>query len=191
MAEILLFHHAHGLTAGVLAFADDLRAAGNTVHTPDLYDGEVFHDLEAGVAHAQQVGFGTLIERGVAAADGLPDGLVYAGFSLGVLPAQALAQNRPGARGALLFHSAVPVTEFGAAWPDGVPVQVHAMADDPWFVGDGDIDAARALVAQADDAELFLYPGDQHLFADSSLPSYDAAAAALLRERVHAVLEAR
>jgi dienelactone hydrolase len=191
MAEILLFHHAHGLTAGVLAFADDLRAAGHTVHTPDLYDGEVFHDLEAGVAHAQQVGFGTLIERGVAAADGLPDGLVYAGFSLGVLPAQALAQNRPGARGALLFHSAVPVTEFGAAWPDGVPVQVHAMADDPWFVGDGDIDAARALVAQADDAELFLYPGDQHLFADSSLPSYDAAAAALLRERVLAFLAAR
>ena len=191
MAEILLFHHAHGLTAGVLAFADDLRAAGHTVHTPDLYDGEVFHDLEAGVAHAQQVGFGTLIERGVAAADGLPDGLVYAGFSLGGLPAQALAQNRPGARGALLFHSAVPVTEFGAAWPDGVPVQVHAMADDPWFVGDGDIDAARALVAQADDAELFLYPGDQHLFADSSLPSYDAAAAALLRERVLAFLAAR
>jgi len=191
MAEILLFHHAHGLTAGVLAFADDLRDAGHTVHTPDLYDGEVFHDLEAGVAHAQQVGFGTLIERGVAAADGLPDGLVYAGFSLGVLPAQALAQNRPGARGALLFHSAVPVTEFGAAWPDGVPVQVHAMADDPWFVGDGDIDAARALVAQADDAELFLYPGDQHLFADSSLPSYDAAAAALLRERVLAFLAAR
>jgi len=191
MAEILLFHHAHGLTAGVLAFADDLRAAGHAVHTPDLYDGEVFHDLEAGVAHAQQVGFGTLIERGVAAADGLPDGLVYAGFSLGVLPAQALAQNRPGARGALLFHSAVPVTEFGAAWPDGVPVQVHAMADDPWFVGDGDIDAARALVAQADDAELFLYPGDQHLFADSSLPSYDAAAAALLRERVLAFLAAR
>jgi len=191
MAEILLFHHAHGLTAGVLAFVDDLRAAGHTVHTPDLYDGEVFHDLEAGVAHAQQVGFGTLIERGVAAADGLPDGLVYAGFSLGVLPAQALSQNRPGARGALLFHSAVPVTEFGAAWPDGVPVQVHAMADDPWFVGDGDIDAARALVAQADDAELFLYPGDQHLFADSSLPSYDAAAAALLRERVLAFLAAR
>jgi len=191
MAEILLFHHAHGLTAGVLAFADDLRAAGHTVHTPDLYDGEVFHDLEAGVAHAQQVGFGTLIERGVAAADGLPDGLVYAGFSLGGLPAQALAQNRPGARGALLFHATVPVTEFGAAWPEGVPVQVHAMDADPWFVGDGDIDAARALVAQADDAELFLYPGDQHLFADSSLPSYDAAAAALLRERVHAFLEAR
>ena len=191
MAEILLFHHAHGLTAGVLAFADDLRDAGHTEHTPDLYDGEVFHDLEAGVAHAQQVGFGTLIERGVAAADGLPDGLVYAGFSLGVLPAQALAQNRPGARGALLFHATVPVTEFGAAWPVGVPVQVHAMDADPWFVGDGDIDAAQALVAEADDAELFLYPGDQHLFADSSLPSYDAEATGLLRERVLAFLAPR
>ena len=191
MAEILLFHHAHGLTVGVLAFADDLRAAGHTVHTPDLYEGEVFHDLEAGVAHAQQVGFGTLIGRGIACAAELPDGLVYAGFSLGVLPAQALAQNRPGAHGALLFHSTVPVTEFGAAWPDGVPVQVHAMEADPWFVGDGDIDAARALVAQTDDAELFLYPGDQHLFADSSLPSYDAEAAGLLRERVLAFLAPR
>jgi dienelactone hydrolase len=175
----------------VLAFADDLRAAGHTVHTPDLYDGEVFHDLEAGVAHAQQVGFGTLIERGVASADGLPLGLVYAGFSLGVLPAQALAQNRPGAAGALLFHATVPVTEFGAAWPDGVPVQIHAMEADPWFVGDGDIDAARALVAEADDAQLFLYPGDQHLFADSSLPSYDPSAAGLLRERVLGFLAAR
>jgi dienelactone hydrolase len=191
MAEILLFHHAHGLTVGVTAFADDLRAAGHTVHTPDLYDGEVFHDLEAGVAHAQQVGFGTLIERGVASADGLPTGLVYAGFSLGVLPAQALAQNRPGAAGALLFHATVPVTEFGAAWPDAVPVQIHAMDADPWFVGDGDIDAARALVAAADDAELFLYPGDQHLFADSSLPSYDPSAAGLLRERVLGFLAAR
>jgi len=185
MAEILLFHHAHGLTVGVLAFADDLRAAGHTVHTPDLYEGEVFHDLEAGVAHAQQVGFGTLIGRGIACAAELPDGLVYAGFSLGVLPAQALAQSRPGARGA------VPVSEFGAAWPAGVPVQVHAMDADPWFVGDGDIDAAQALVAEADDAELFLYPGDQHLFADSSLPSYDAAAAGLLRERVLSFLATR
>ena len=191
MAEILLFHHAHGLTVGVLAFADTLRAAGHTVHTPDLYEGEVFHDLEAGVAHAQQVGLGTLIGRGVACAEALPDGLVYAGFSLGVLPAQALAQTRPGARGALLFHSTVPVSEFGAAWPAGVPVQVHAMEADPWFVGDGDIDAARALVAEADDAELFLYPGDQHLFADSSLPSYDPAAAGLLRERVLSFLATR
>jgi dienelactone hydrolase len=184
MAEILLFHHAHGLTPGVLAFADALRAAGHTVHTPDLYAGRTFATTQEGVAHAQEIGFGEVIGRGVAAAEGLPTELVYAGFSLGVLPTQALAQNRPGARGALLFSGTVPVTEFGPSWPEGVPVQIHAMDHDPFFVDEGDIDAARALVAGASDAELFLYPGDRHLFADSSLPDYDEAAAALLRDRV-------
>jgi dienelactone hydrolase len=189
MAEILLFHHAQGLTPGVLAFADELRSAGHTVHTPDVYDGQTFETLEEGIAHAREIGFGEVFERGVKAAEGLPDGLVYAGFSLGVMPAQALAQTRPGARGALLFHSAVPVSEFGAAWPEGVPVQVHGMDADPFFVDEGDIEAARALVAEADDAELFLYPGDQHLFADSSLAAYDEDAAALLRQRVLSFLE--
>jgi dienelactone hydrolase len=184
MAEILLFHHAHGLTPGVLAFADDLRAAGHTVHTPDLYDGRTFATVEEGVAHAREIGFGDVIGRGVAAAEGLPAELVYAGFSLGVLPTQALAQNRPGARGALLFSAAVPVSEFGPSWPAGVPVQIHAMDADPFFVDEGDIDAARALVAESADAELFLYPGDRHLFADSSLPDYDEPAATLLRTRV-------
>jgi dienelactone hydrolase len=100
------------------------------------------------------------------------------------MPAQKLAQIRPGAQGALLFHSCVPTSEFGSSWPTDVPVQVHAMDADPFFVDEGDIDAARALVASAENAELFLYPGDQHLFADSSLPSYDADAAALLSSRV-------
>jgi dienelactone hydrolase len=184
MAEVLLFHHAQGQTAGFLAFAEDLRRAGHTVHAPDLYEGRTFEALDDGVAHAGEIGFGELIEHGVRAADGLPAGLVYAGFSLGVLPAQKLAQTRAGARGALLFHACVPVSEFGGSWPAGVPVQVHAMDADPWFVDEGDIDAARALVGSADAAELFLYPGAGHLFADSSLPDYDEGAAALLRRRV-------
>ena len=184
MAEIVLFHHAQGLTPGVVAFADDLRRAGHTVHTPDLFEGRTFDTVQEGVAYAQEIGFGEVMKRGVRAVEGLPAELVYAGFSLGVLPAQSLAQTRPGARAALLFYSCVPVSEFGSAWPDGVPVQVHAMDADPFFVEDGDIDAARALVDEAKDAELFLYPGDQHLFADSSLPSYDADASALLRQRV-------
>src|ERR1700721_1538872 len=129
MAEVVLFHHAQGLTPGVVAFADELPAE-----------------------------------------------LVYAGFSLGVLPAQMLAQTRPGARGALLFYSCVPVSAFGSGWPDGVPLQVHGMDADPFFVAEGDIDAARELVGQAKDAELFLYPGDQHYFADSTQPSYDEPA---------------
>ena len=168
MAEVLLFHHAQGQTEGFLAFADELRAAGHVVHTPDLYDGRTFADLDGGIAYAKEVGFGTLQERGVAAAETLPSELVYAGFSLGVGPAQHLAQTRPGARGALLLHACLPTSEFGTAWPAGVPVQIHAMENDPWF--EEDIAAARALVDEAENAELFLYPGDRHLFADKRAP---------------------
>jgi dienelactone hydrolase len=191
MAEVLLFHHAQGLTPGVVAFADTLRRAGHRVHTPDLFDGRTFDTLEQGMSFVQERGFDALIARGVRAAEGLPAELVYAGFSLGVVVAQMLAQTRAGARGALLFYSCVPVSEFSSAWPKGVPVQVHGMDADPIFIGEGDIDAARALVAEADQAELFLYPGDQHYFADSSLPSYDAEASALLIQRVLDFLAAR
>jgi dienelactone hydrolase len=191
MAEVVLFHHAQGLTPGVVAFAGELRRAGHTVHTPDLFEGRTFDSVEEGVGHAEEIGFGEVIELGVRAVDGLPAELVFAGFSLGVLPAQRLAQTRAGARGALLFHSCVPVSEFGSAWPHGVPVQVHAMDADPFFVDEGDLEAARALVDATVEAELFLYPGDQHLFADSSLSSYDAKAAALLSQRVLDFLGAR
>jgi dienelactone hydrolase len=191
MAEVVLFHHAQGLTPGVLAFADELRQAGHTVHSPDCYDGRTFDTLVAGIGYAQEIGFDEVLKRGIRAADDLPDELVYAGFSLGVMAAQQLAQTRPGARGALFFHSCLPVSEFGSSWPEGVPVQIHGMDGDSYFVDEGDLAAARALVAQADDAELFLYPGDQHLFADSSLPSYDADATALLTQRVLDFLRAR
>jgi len=189
MAEVLLFHHAQGLTEGVRAFADRIREAGHTVHTPDAYDGHTFETLDEGLAYAKEVGFGTVVERGVRAADDLPAGLVYAGFSLGVMAAQQLAQTRDGAKGALLLESCVPPSEFGTSWPAGVPVQVHGMDDDPVFAHEGDLDAARALVAEVDDAELFTYPGNQHLFADPSLSTYDADAAALLTERVLDFLE--
>ena len=191
MAEVLLCHHAQGQTVGFLAFADELRRAGHTVHTPDLYDGRVYDNLHDGVAYADQIGYGEIIERGVRAADGLPGELVYAGFSLGVLPAQKLAQTRTGARGALLFHACIPIAKFGGLWPAELPVQIHGMESDPFFAGEGDIDAARALVESSEYANLFLYPGDQHLFADASLPSYDAGAAALLMRRVLDFLAAR
>ena len=184
MAEVLLFHHAQGQTAGFLAFADELRRAGHAVHTPDLYDGHTFGSLDDGVGHARKTGFDDILDRGVRAADDLPSRLVYAGFSLGVMPAQKLAQTRAGARGALLFEACLPTAEFGSAWPADVPVQIHGMDADPFFAGEGDIDAARALVESAEHAELFLYPGDQHLFADASLPGYDPDAAALLTNRV-------
>jgi len=186
MAEVLLFHHAQGLTPGIHAFANDLRAGGHTVHTPDLFDGRIFTSIEEGMGHINKVGFDAMRARGVRLADDLPPGLVYAGFSFGVLPAQQLAQTRAGALGALLFYSCLPISgewAFGP-WPDSVPVQIHGMDKDPIFAGEGDIDAAREIVAKAKDAELFLYPGDQHYFADSSLPSYDAEATRLLTRRV-------
>jgi dienelactone hydrolase len=186
MAEVLLFHHAQGLTSGVIAFADALRANGHTVHTPDLFDGRTFGSIPEGMAFIEATGFDDLRARGVRTADDLPSELVYAGFSFGESIAQELAQKRPGARGALLFYSCIPITgdwAFGP-WPDGVPVQIHGMDADPYFVGEGDVDAAREIVANVQDAELFLYPGDQHYFADSSLPSYDAEASALLTHRV-------
>jgi dienelactone hydrolase len=184
MAEVLLFHHAQGQTPGFLAFADELRQAGHTVHTPDFFDGRTFGSIDEGMAYVKEMGFDKVIERGEHAASDLSNGLVYAGFSLGVVPAQKLAQTRPGARGALLFYSCVPMSEFGGSWPEGVPVQIHGMDADPYFVDEGDIDAAKEIVESTEDAELFLYPGDQHYFADSSLPSYDPGAAALLTQRV-------
>lgn len=184
MAEIVLFHHAQGLTDGVRAFAEALGSAGQIVHVPDLYEGHTFGSLEEGIAHAEQVGFGEVIARGAAAVEELPKGVVYAGMSLGVLPAQMLAQTRASAAGALLLHSCVPASEFGT-WPAGVPVQMHLMRDDALIQPpEQDLAAARELAETVDGAELFLYPGDGHLFTDASLPDFDPDAAALLGERV-------
>jgi dienelactone hydrolase len=187
VADVLLFHHAQGLTPGVLSFADELRAAGHVVHAPDLYDGKTFPNLTEGVGYAKEVGFGTIGERGRLAAEGLPNELVYAGFSLGAMPAQELAQTRPGAKGAVLFQSCFPPEEFGGPWPEGVPVQIHIMEEDEWAL-EGDLDAARELDATVESAQLFLYPGDRHLFTDESLPEYDEAATTLVKQRVTSFL---
>ncbi len=192
MAEVLLFHHIQGLTSGIVEFSDRLRAAGHTVHTPDLYEGRTFASIQDGAAFAQGEGapdFDALADK---AAAELPAAIVYAGFSFGVGHAQRLAQSRAGARGALLFEACFPITgewAFGP-WPDGVPVQIHGMDADEFFAGDGDVNAAREIVETVGPtAELFLDPGDRHLFADPSLPSYDAEAAGLLEERALAFLD--
>jgi len=187
MAEVVLFHHAQGLTPGVEHFAQRLRDAGHGVVTPDLFEGRTFDTVEDGVAYAREIGFDTVLARGLAAGEARPSDSVYAGFSLGVMVAQQLAQTRPGARGALLYHACLPLSEFGP-WPEGVPVEVHGMDADPFFAEEGDLDAARELVESTEGAELFLYPGSEHLFADDSLASYDEAAASLLLERTLAFL---
>ncbi|MGG5260161.1 dienelactone hydrolase family protein [Phycicoccus avicenniae] len=182
MTEMLLLHHIQGLTPGVVAFADALRAGGHTVHTPDLFEGRTFASIDDGAAWCRELGFDEVRARGVAAADGLPDGIVVGGISLGVMAAQQLAQNRPGVRGALLYEAFVPPEEFGA-WPDGLPVQVHGMDHDPFFGEEGDLEAAQGFVEGREGAELFVYPGAVHLFTDSSLPSSDVEATRLVIDR--------
>jgi dienelactone hydrolase len=193
MAEVLLFHHVQGLTDGMRAFADELRAGGHTVHTPDLFEGERPASIDEGIAFTRSIGDEVLGERADRVVADLPAGLVYAGFSFGAATAQRFAQTRPGARGALLYESCIPLTgewTFGP-WPDGVPVQIHGMDKDPFFALEGDLDAARELVETVgpDLATLFTYPGDGHLFTDSSLPSYDADAAALVVRRSREFLD--
>lgn len=190
MAEVVLFHHIQGLTPGVLALAEQWRRAGHTVHTPDLFDGRRFASVADGAAYCQGEGHPDFDALADAAVAGLAGEVVYAGLSFGVMAAQRLAQTRPGARGAVLAESCLPISGEWAIgpWPEGVPVQVHGMDADEIFAGEGDLDAARELVASVSDGELFLYRGDQHLFEDSSLPSYDAGATVLLNERVLALL---
>jgi len=189
VATVMMFHHIQGLTPGMRRLADTIRAAGHDVRTPDLYDGRLFDTIEEGAAFRKS-GEVDVDARADEAAEQLSDGLVFVGISSGVMQAQRLAQTRSGARGAVLIESAIPVTgewAFGP-WPDGVPVQIHGADADEFFAGEGDIDAAREIVETVPDAELFLYPGDQHLFEDDSLPSYDPEATALLTQRVLAFL---
>ncbi|MGH8987341.1 MAG: dienelactone hydrolase family protein [Acidimicrobiales bacterium] len=188
MAEVVFFHHAQGLTTGCRALAGRFAAAGHSVHTPDLYEGRTFSELPAGIAYAEEVGFEEILERGRMATEGLPAQAVYMGVSLGVLPAQLLAQTRPGARAAVLVSAAVPPTEFGGVWPAGVPLQIHMMDADPLVADEGDLAVAEDMAATLDPAELFRYPGDGHLFVDESLTEYDAAATDLVVERVLGLL---
>ena len=195
MAEVVLFHHVQGLTDGVRAFAEQLLAGGHTVHTPDLFEGELPASIDDGIALVRRLGDDVLEERTARAVSDLPAAVVYAGFSFGAGTAQRLAQTRPGARGALLYESCISITgewSFGP-WPAGVPVQIHGKDQDPFFALEGDIDAARELVATVgpDLGELFVYPGEQHLFADSSLASFDPDAAALVVQRSTAFLDRR
>jgi dienelactone hydrolase len=182
MVEVVVFHHALGLTDPVRRFAGELRGAGHTVHAPDLYDGLTFETIEDGMAHSEELGGPmAIVDRARAEVASLPNECVYVGFSLGVLPAQSLAQTRPGAQGAVLCYSALPLGEWGdnwpAEWPEGVALQLHILE------GDEDFGFAQRLEATVPGAELFVYAGTEHYFAE-----HDDEAAALLTDRVLAFL---
>ncbi len=182
--DVIVFHHALGLTPGVQAFADRLGAAGHRVMVPDLYQGETFDSIEAGVAHAEATGFDTIIDRGVAAAAALDDRFVTIGFSLGVLPAQNLAQTHSKAVGAVLCHAAIPLGTFADTWPGGVALQMHNAPDDSW----GDFEEAEALVEAVPGAELFVYDTSAHLVTEPSLPDHHPAIADQILERTLTLL---
>ena len=193
VVDVVLFHHVLGLTDGVREFAERLAGERHRVYTPDLYHGAVASSLEEGFEIKNGIGDQTLAARAEHALEGFAPGLVYAGISLGVMTAQRLAQTRPDARGALLYEACVPITgewAFGP-WPEGLAVQVHGMDDDEFFAHEGDLDAARELVMTVgpEVGELFTYPGNGHLFVDSSLPSYNAEATALVVERSQTLLD--
>ncbi len=120
MAEVVLFHHAQGLTPGIVAFADELRGAGHTVHMPELFGGRTFDSVEQGMAFVEETGFEDLVDRGVRAAEGFPAEVVYAGFSFGVVPAEAGsdAAGRPR-RAVLLLLRADLLLRTVAGWRAG------------------------------------------------------------------------
>lgn len=190
MTEVVLFHHVQGLTEGVTALADDLRAGGHTVHVPDLFDGRTFDSIEDGFAYTKSLEPGTLDERVGAAVEGLPSDVVYAGISYGVPRALYLTVNRPGAKGLVMLESAMPVAgedAFGP-FPDGVPVQIHGGEGDEFFQEDKEY-ADQAVEVLGDRVELFTYPANQHLFTDRSLPAYDAKSTAQVVERIKDFLD--
>jgi len=177
MVDVLLFHHSLGQTPAFEWFADRLRGAGHSVTTPDLFEGRTFETIDAGMGNVESIGFEHLIERGVRSADASPSAVVYVGISMGVLSAQKLAQTKPGALGAVFISSCVPTEYFSDGWPSSVPVRIYGMDADPIFVDEGDIDAARQIVATAPDAELITYPGHEHLLVQVTPPASDDAAA--------------
>jgi dienelactone hydrolase len=193
MAEIVLFHSALGLRPGVASAADRLREAGHSVHVPDFYDGEVFEDLDDGLRKRDELGVAEILRRAREAVAGLPAGLVFAGFSLGNDPAELLAAERPGDRGVLLMHGAVPIeafSEFGVErWPVGVPVQVHYAAEDPWVEAEEVAALGDAVRGAGASFEEHSYPGSGHLFADPDLPEYDRASSEAMWRRALAFLD--
>src|SRR3954467_14483774 len=186
MAEILLLHHALGLTTGVHEFAGALRDAGHTVHTPDLF-GRTFATVGEGAEFEERsIGWEGMLQRTEAAAEGLPADLVYVGMSLGVVYGTRLVVLRPGARGLVGLYSPIPPQNVAGPWPAGVPAQYHWHRGDPWV----DEGAPEALVEQVPGAEINVYDGDSHLFADPSSDDFDATSAALPMERTLAFLRA-
>jgi dienelactone hydrolase len=184
VAEIVLFHHVGGLTPGVVGLAQQLREAGHTVHTPDLFDGRTFTDVHDGMAYVDSIGEETVAARAAELVAPMAQDVVYGGLSMGVARAAEQVLTRPGARAAFFLYGAVAPSWWEATWPTGVPSQAHVTEGDAFR----EPDAEAEYVADVPGAELFVYPGSGHLFAEPGHPDYDEDAASLATSRVLAFL---
>jgi dienelactone hydrolase len=185
MADVILFNHALGVTEGVRAFADRLRAGGHQVTVGDLFQGKTFDDIESGVAYEEELDWDEVVARSEALIAPLPPEVVIGGFSLGAVYAQRLTQTRKGALGALLYHGGDQPLDEDETWPAAAGLQVHVSEGDKWFNREG----SEQLVSAVPGGELFLYPGSGHLFTDSSWEEYDEASTTLVIERSLAFLD--
>jgi dienelactone hydrolase len=181
---IAAFHSALGLRPAIHEFAQLLRNDGHIVHTPDLFDGEVFDNLTDGIAKRDAVGIPELSRRATVAVESLPSDCVYVGFSMGAASAQYLAASRPGAKAVILCHAALPPALMGIEeWPS-VPVQVHYAEGDPWVEKDQAAAFRDAVKAVDQTWDEYVYPGSGHLFSDRDSPDYDRESYALVVQRV-------
>lgn len=175
MAQLLLIHHALGLTHAVRRLAAAWRDAGHEVSTPDLYDGNVFETIPEGLAYAKSVGSESLSAKGEDAAGDLAPGFVVCGISMGVIPSMRIGVSDDAVNGVVAVGSCLPGEFLEAPWPRSVPLRIIASKDDPFFRDEGDLEAAQELVATAADVRLKLMPGTEHLFMEASDPLSRAA----------------
>jgi dienelactone hydrolase len=182
--EIVIFHSALGLRPGLLGWAEQLRASGFTVHTPDLYDGEYFQDASGAIAKIQELGFDWILARSLAAVSALPNDLIYMGFSNGGACAELAAATRPGARAAILVGAPLPIRDLGwKLWPR-IPIQIH-FGDQDRLRRQQVIDALAQRVNESGaTVEQHDYPGAAHHFADCDHADFNPEASALLLRRV-------
>ena len=186
MVEIVLFHHVRGLTEGVEAFAQTLRDAGHAVHTPDVFDGRTFADIHDGIAFVESVGEETFAARAVELVAPMPADVVYGGMSMGAARAAEQVLARPGAKGAFFLYGTIAPSWWEATWPAGVPSQAHVTDRDEYR----EPDAEAEYLADVPGADLYIYPGSGHLFAEPGDPDYDEQTAHLATERVLSFLSA-
>lgn len=188
MAQVLLFPSVLGVRRGVTDLAEALTGSGHSVTTVDLLDGETFDEYEPAMARSETVGFPAQMSAAVERAKGVTGAFVAVGFSNGAGMAQWVSSQRPDdARGVVMIGGGLPMRFLGAAWPPGVPGQVHVTSEDPFHAEDKQLDGELEddVERAGGDYAFVEYQGAGHLFNDPTLPrEYQPEEARILTRRV-------